>query len=262
MEGARRVRIRGGRGRGRGGEEVGGRGGGRGHGGEEARGRGRQGQGGEVRRRGQGGARGGRGGGRGRVRRVRNRITDDIRATIVDHVINHGMTLREAGQRVQPNLSSYTAASIIRTFRNENRTLSPTGHLLVAVSLGFIGTFGFVNNLLVLVLFCRYKVLRSPINFLLVNICLSDLLVCVLGTPFSFAASTQGRWLIGDSGCVWYGFANSLLGRGIDEGGEEKLDQDKGEEDVWERSKNVCWIVHLYGFPPYTCGTYESLFLP
>ncbi|XP_048019906.1 teleost multiple tissue opsin a isoform X2 [Megalobrama amblycephala] len=91
-------------------------------------------------------------------------------------------------------------------------TLSPTGHLLVAVSLGFIGTFGFINNLLVLVLFCRYKVLRSPINFLLVNICLSDLLVCVLGTPFSFAASTQGRWLIGDSGCVWYGFANSLLG--------------------------------------------------
>lgn len=124
MEGAgrvRRVRIRGGRGRGRGGEEVGGRGGGRGRGGEEARGRGRQGQGGEVRGRGQGGARGGRGGGRGRVRRVRNRITDDIRATIVDHVINHGMTLREAGQRVQPNLSRYTVASIIRTFRNENR---------------------------------------------------------------------------------------------------------------------------------------------
>ncbi|KAL0154437.1 hypothetical protein M9458_050259 [Cirrhinus mrigala] len=99
MEGAgrvRRVRIRGGRGRGRGGEEVGGRG--------------RQGQGGEVRGRGQGGARGGQGGGRGRVRRVRNRITDDIRATIVDHVINHGMTLREAGQRAQPNLSRYTVA--------------------------------------------------------------------------------------------------------------------------------------------------------
>lgn len=117
MEGAvrvKRVRIRGGRGgrgRGRGGEEVGGRG----RGSEEARGLE------EVRGRGQGGARRGRGGERGRVRRVRNRITDDIRATIVDHVINHGMTLREAGQRVQPNLSRYTVASIIRTFRNENR---------------------------------------------------------------------------------------------------------------------------------------------
>lgn len=92
------------------------------------------------------------------------------------------------------------------------RTLSPTGHLLVALCLGLIGSLGFLNNLLVLVLFCRYKVLRSPINFLLVNISFSDFLVCLLGTPFSFAASTQGRWLIGHSGCVWYGFANSLLG--------------------------------------------------
>ncbi|KAM6948742.1 pinopsin-like [Aplochiton taeniatus] len=92
------------------------------------------------------------------------------------------------------------------------RTLSPTGHLIVAVCLGFIGTFGFLNNLIVLVLFCRYKTLRSPINMLLINISVSDLLVCVVGTPFSFAASTQGRWLIGTSGCVWYGFANSLLG--------------------------------------------------
>ncbi|KAK0140011.1 Pinopsin [Merluccius polli] len=91
-------------------------------------------------------------------------------------------------------------------------TLSPTGHLVVAVCLGFVGALGLLNNLLVLVLFCRYKMLRSPINMLLINISASDLLVCVLGTPFSFAASTQGRWLIGDKGCVWYGFANSLFG--------------------------------------------------
>ncbi|KAI3375227.1 hypothetical protein L3Q82_021729 [Scortum barcoo] len=91
-------------------------------------------------------------------------------------------------------------------------TLTPTGNLVVSVCLGFIGTFGLLNNLLVLVLFCRYKLLRSPINLLLINISFSDLLVCVLGTPFSFAASTQGRWLIGDAGCVWYGFANSLFG--------------------------------------------------
>ncbi|KPP61200.1 hypothetical protein Z043_120730 [Scleropages formosus] len=62
---------------------------------------------------------------------------------------------------------------------SSQRTLSPVGHLVVAVCLGFIGTFGFLNNLLVLLLFCRYKVLRSPINLLLMNISLSDLLVCI-----------------------------------------------------------------------------------
>ncbi|XP_059391043.1 parapinopsin-like [Carassius carassius] len=95
---------------------------------------------------------------------------------------------------------------------HSEHNLSPTGHLVVAVCLGFIGTFGFLNNTLVLILFCRYKMLRSPMNYLLMSISVSDLLVCVLGTPFSFAASTQGRWLIGRAGCVWYGFINSFLG--------------------------------------------------
>lgn len=96
---------------------------------------------------------------------------------------------------------------------HSERDLSPTGHVVVAVCLGFIGMFGFVNNALVLLLFCRHKPLRSPINCMLVSISVSDLLVCVLGTPFSFAASARGRWLIGAQGCVWYGFINSFLGK-------------------------------------------------
>ncbi|XP_029005127.1 teleost multiple tissue opsin b isoform X2 [Betta splendens] len=91
-------------------------------------------------------------------------------------------------------------------------SLSPTGHLVVAVCLGFIGTSGFLSNFLVLTLFCRYRALRTPMNLLLVSISASDLLVSILGTPFSFAASTQGRWLIGRTGCVWYGFVNACLG--------------------------------------------------
>ncbi|KAM4694381.1 vertebrate ancient opsin-like [Discoglossus pictus] len=94
----------------------------------------------------------------------------------------------------------------------EHQNLSPTGHLLVAVFLGIIGTLGFFSNLLVLILFCQYKVLRSPINLLLMNISISDLMVCILGTPFSFAASTQRHWLIGEAGCIWYGFVNTLFG--------------------------------------------------
>ncbi|KAI2660531.1 Estrogen receptor [Labeo rohita] len=83
-------------------------------------------------RREQGGGRGqgrGRGRGRGRPRggvghaqrRRQPNLCNEIRATIVDHVINHGLTLREAGLRVQPNLSRYTVASIVWTFRQEHR---------------------------------------------------------------------------------------------------------------------------------------------
>ncbi|XDV31412.1 hypothetical protein PO909_034101 [Leuciscus waleckii] len=78
---------------------------------------------GQQQRRGRRGARmrGGRQN-RGRGRRGHRRISDDIRATIVDHVVNHGLTMAEAGRRVQPNIGRSTVSSIVQTFRRENRT--------------------------------------------------------------------------------------------------------------------------------------------
>ncbi|XP_051524775.1 uncharacterized protein LOC127424032 [Myxocyprinus asiaticus] len=79
----------------------------------------------------------GRGQGRGRgVRmrgcaqsRARARVTDEIIATIIDHIINHGLSYREAGKRVQPNLSRDIVASIVRIFRETSRIqhLPPSG---------------------------------------------------------------------------------------------------------------------------------------
>ncbi|KAI2652733.1 Insertion element IS630 uncharacterized 39 kDa protein [Labeo rohita] len=78
-------------------------------------------------RRGQG--RGVRMRGGGIPRAARTVVSDEIRATIIDHVINHGLSLREAGERVQPNLRRSTVASIIRIFQQTNRMqhLPPSG---------------------------------------------------------------------------------------------------------------------------------------
>ncbi|KAG5853073.1 hypothetical protein ANANG_G00069250 [Anguilla anguilla] len=90
--------------------------------------------------------------------------------------------------------------------------LSRAGHTVVAVFLGLIFILGVLNNFLVLLIFAKFQSLRTPINLILLNISVSDMLVCIFGTPFSFAASLHGRWLIGHQGCMWYGFANSLFG--------------------------------------------------
>uniref|UniRef100_A0A674KH56 G-protein coupled receptors family 1 profile domain-containing protein n=1 Tax=Terrapene triunguis TaxID=2587831 RepID=A0A674KH56_9SAUR len=89
----------------------------------------------------------------------------------------------------------------------------PGGWVVVAVCLGITLVLGCLNNLLVLLIFLKFESIRTPINLILLNISLSDLLVCIFGTPFSLAASVRGRWLLGDAGCKWYGFANALFGR-------------------------------------------------
>ncbi len=85
-------------------------------GGQQGRGGGQQGRGGGQQGRG-GGQQGGGEGPGGRARQPRTIITDEMRATVIDHVIVHGMTMAEAGLRVRPNLSRFTVATIIRAFR-------------------------------------------------------------------------------------------------------------------------------------------------
>ncbi|XP_049448245.1 pinopsin-like [Epinephelus fuscoguttatus] len=90
--------------------------------------------------------------------------------------------------------------------------LSRAGHTAAAVVLGFILVLGFIGNFLVLLVFSRFPGLVTPVNLLLVNISASDMLVCIFGTPLSFAASVRGRWLTGSYGCRWYGFSNAFFG--------------------------------------------------
>ncbi|XP_077164261.1 pinopsin-like isoform X2 [Paroedura picta] len=91
-------------------------------------------------------------------------------------------------------------------------SLGRRGLAAAASCLGLILLAGCLNNLLALLLFARFRALRTPLNLVLLNISLSDLLVCLFGTPLSFAAAVRGRWLLGHAACQWYGFANACLG--------------------------------------------------
>ncbi|CAL8299591.1 unnamed protein product [Merluccius merluccius] len=83
---------------------------------------------------------------------------------------------------------------------------------LLALAVGSIGLFGFCNNVTVLVLFSRFKRLRTPAGLLLVNISVSDVLVSVFGVNFTFVACLKGGWIWGSATCTWDGFSNSLFG--------------------------------------------------
>ncbi|KAF1376063.1 hypothetical protein PFLUV_G00226730 [Perca fluviatilis] len=103
---------------------------------------------------------------------------------------------------------------------NETRAERSTEHYiftaatykLLAFTIGTIGVFGFFNNVVVIILYCKFKRLRTPTNLLLVNISLSDLLVSVIGINFTFASCVRGGWTWSHATCIWDGFSNSLFG--------------------------------------------------
>lgn len=102
---------------------------------------------------------------------------------------------------------------------------------LLALLVATIGLLGLCNNLLVLVLYAKFKRLRTPTNLFLVNISLSDLLVSLFGVSFTFLSCLRSRWVWDAAGCVWDGFSNSLFGKGAGTAGRGALERARGERE-------------------------------
>ncbi|GFY51720.1 rhodopsin, GQ-coupled [Trichonephila inaurata madagascariensis] len=84
-------------------------------------------------------------------------------------------------------------------------------HCAVGVLLVLICAFSVAGNLLVVVVFTRYRRLRSPANTLIVNLALSDMLNGLLH-PMAAYSSFRGVWSFGRAGCEAYAALCGLLG--------------------------------------------------
>ncbi|XP_018412996.1 PREDICTED: opsin-3-like [Nanorana parkeri] len=82
----------------------------------------------------------------------------------------------------------------------------------LALMVATIGIFGLCSNSLVLILYCRFKTLRTPTNLLLVNVSFSDLVFSLFGVSFTFASCVSQRWIWNKAGCVFVGMCENLLG--------------------------------------------------
>ncbi|XP_067421893.1 pinopsin-like isoform X1 [Emydura macquarii macquarii] len=82
----------------------------------------------------------------------------------------------------------------------------------VAVLMGIVVfSASFVNGL-VIVVSIRYKKLRSPLNYILVNLAVADLLVTFFGSTISFSNNINGFFVLGKRMCGFEGFMVSLTG--------------------------------------------------
>ncbi|KAM9370619.1 pinopsin-like [Phaethornis superciliosus] len=90
---------------------------------------------------------------------------------------------------------------------------APRGlYLWVAVLMGTIVVSASVVNGLVIVVSIRYKQLRTPLNYILVNLAVADLLVTLCGSSISFSNNIKGFFVFGKRMCELEGFMVSLTG--------------------------------------------------
>ncbi|TWW53052.1 Melanopsin-A Mammalian-like melanopsin [Takifugu flavidus] len=57
-----------------------------------------------------------------------------------------------------------------------------------------------VGNVLVIYAFCRSRSLRTPSNIFIINLAITDLLMCFTQTPTFFLTSMHKRWIFGKKG--------------------------------------------------------------
>uniref|UniRef100_A0A8C6S4N6 Opsin 4a (melanopsin) n=1 Tax=Neogobius melanostomus TaxID=47308 RepID=A0A8C6S4N6_9GOBI len=75
-----------------------------------------------------------------------------------------------------------------------------------------IGITGMIGNFLVIYAFSRSRSLRTPANMFIINLAITDLLMCVTQTPIFFTTSMHKRWIFGEKACELYAFCGALFG--------------------------------------------------
>ncbi|XP_035990359.1 opsin 4xa isoform X1 [Fundulus heteroclitus] len=85
-------------------------------------------------------------------------------------------------------------------------------HYIVAFFVLVIGAVGVTGNALVMYAFSCDKKLRTPPNFFIMNLAISDFLMAITQSPIFFVNSLYKGWIFGETGCKIYAFCGALFG--------------------------------------------------
>uniref|UniRef100_A0A672ZGN5 Opsin 4xa n=1 Tax=Sphaeramia orbicularis TaxID=375764 RepID=A0A672ZGN5_9TELE len=82
-------------------------------------------------------------------------------------------------------------------------------HYIVAFFVLVIGTVGVTGNALVMYAFSCNKKLRTPPNYFIMNLAISDFLMAITQSPIFFVNSLYKGWIFGETGCKMYAFCGT-----------------------------------------------------
>lgn len=72
---------------------------------------------------------------------------------------------------------------------------------LLHISFFSPGVVSLVSNIVVLLMFVKFRELRTTTNFIIINLAFTDIGVAGIGYPMSAASDIHGSWKFGYTGC-------------------------------------------------------------
>ncbi|XP_033749475.1 rhodopsin, G0-coupled-like [Pecten maximus] len=84
--------------------------------------------------------------------------------------------------------------------------IQPSGFKIIGIFMSICCIFGVSGNLLIVIVFGKRKSVRRPINFFVLNLAVSDLVVALIGYPMTAASAFANRWIFESTGCKVYAF--------------------------------------------------------
>ncbi|XP_060071534.1 rhodopsin, G0-coupled-like [Ylistrum balloti] len=84
--------------------------------------------------------------------------------------------------------------------------IQPVGFQLIGIFISICCVLGVAGNLLIIIVFAKKRSVRRPINFFVLNLAVSDLIVSLLGYPMTAVSAFSNRWIFKTIGCKIYAF--------------------------------------------------------
>ncbi|XP_037997469.1 vertebrate ancient opsin-like isoform X2 [Motacilla alba alba] len=109
-------------------------------------------------------------------------------------------------------LPSYSAPARWDPFRRPLDSIQPWQFRLLAAVMLLVTSLSLAENLAVILVTFKFKQLRQPVNYIIVNLSVADFLVSLTGGTISFLTNLKGYFFMGYWACVLEGFAVTFFG--------------------------------------------------
>ncbi|XP_027023113.1 parapinopsin a [Tachysurus fulvidraco] len=110
------------------------------------------------------------------------------------------------------NLSNISEAETLHHGSVNDHIMPRIGYTILAILMALSSSVGIILNVVVIIVTVRYKQLRQPLNYALVNLAVADLGCAVFGGLVTAVTNAMGYFSLGRIGCVLEGYAVAFFG--------------------------------------------------